>query len=59
MRGSSLPEIEANMIEMPVGELKRWVTPVVIVSKVRQSQAHVTQFTDGTDTGGNHSQYGS
>ena len=36
-----------------------WTTPLVIVSDGRSTEAHVTRFTDGTDTGGAHSQYGS
>jgi len=38
---------------------KPWTSPLVIVSDARGTEAHVTNFTDGTDTGGNHSQYGS
>jgi hypothetical protein len=38
---------------------KPWTTPLVIVADGRNTEAHVTRFTDGTDTGGNHSQYGS
>jgi len=54
------PQMEMEKIETRLGvRLKPWVRPVVIVSQVQQSRAHVTQFTYGTDTGGAHSQYGS
>ncbi|MEI9992994.1 MAG: hypothetical protein WDM91_00255 [Rhizomicrobium sp.] len=54
-----MPESKTDELETPADKLKRWITPVVIASQVRRSKAHVTQYTDGTDTGGNHSQYGS
>jgi hypothetical protein len=43
----------------PGNARKPWTSPLVIVSEARRTEAHVTLFTDGTDTGGNHSQYGS
>jgi hypothetical protein len=48
---------EAGQEMQPVR--KAWVTPAIIVSAASDTEAHVTRFTDGTDTGGNHSQYGS
>ncbi|MBO9499208.1 MAG: hypothetical protein J7483_07105 [Novosphingobium sp.] len=39
--------------------LKAWVTPAVIVSDVRDTEAHVTNFTDGISTGPLHISYGS
>lgn len=53
-------EPEVLMPSNDAGNARRpWTTPLVIVSDGRSTEAHVTRFTDGTDTGGAHSQYGS
>jgi len=52
------PEEAGQPSETPTAR-KSWVPARVIVSEARSTEAHVTRFTDGTDTGGNHSQYGS
>lgn len=53
-----VPEIFAQPDNAGIAR-KPWTSPLVIVSDARGTEAHVTNFTDGTDTGGNHSQYGS
>ena len=58
MSNSIAPETVRGSSEAE-GARKPWTTPLVIVSDARGTEAHVTNFTDGTDTGGNHSQYGS
>lgn len=57
MSDNARPKMIAPMSEAPIVR-KPWVSPMVIVSEVRDTEAHVTKFTDGTSVTHNI-QYGS
>lgn len=57
MSDNASPKMVAPMGEARIVR-KAWVSPLVIVSEVRDAEAHVTKFTDGTSVTHNI-QYGS